>query len=66
MGFVEFRGLDLFWDCRVYGKDAGLCTQKKHHRNIRALIIRIGFWGAVYYIYNKEPRNMVLVFFSPL
>ena len=23
--------------------------------NIGALIIRIGFWGPLYYIYNKEP-----------
>ena len=23
--------------------------------NIGALIIRIGFWGPVYYTYNKEP-----------
>ena len=23
--------------------------------NIGALIVRIGFWGPFYYIYNKEP-----------
>ena len=26
---------------------------------IRALIIRIGFWGPLYYTYKKEPRNSV-------
>ena len=24
-------------------------------KNIEALIIRIGFWGILYYAYNKEP-----------
>ena len=27
--------------------------------SIGALIIRIGFWGPVYYNYNKEPPKMV-------
>ena len=27
--------------------------------NIGALIIRMRFWGPVYYIYNKEPSRLV-------
>ena len=27
--------------------------------NIGSLIIRIGFWGPLYYIYNKEPPKIV-------
>ena len=35
--------------------------------NIGALAIRIGFWGLLYYNYNKEPPEIVLVFFcAPL
>ena len=26
---------------------------------IGALIIRIGFWGILYYSYNKEPPNSI-------
>ena len=29
--------------------------------NIGALIIRIGFWGPLYYNYGKEPPKIVLV-----
>ena len=29
--------------------------------NIGALIIRIGFWGPLYYNSNKEPPKIVLV-----
>ena len=25
--------------------------------NIRAVIIRIGFWGIIYFRYDKEPQN---------
>ena len=28
-----------------------------HSGNIGALIIRLGFWGPLYYNYNKEPGN---------
>ena len=28
---------------------------------MRDLIIRIGFWGPLYYNYNKEPPKIVLV-----
>ena len=27
--------------------------------NIGALMIRIGFWGLLYYTYNKEPPKIV-------
>ena len=27
--------------------------------NVGALIIRIGFWGPLYYIYDKEPPKIV-------
>ena len=26
--------------------------------NIGALIIRVGFWGPLYYNYNKDPQNI--------
>ena len=33
-----------------------LGLQREERRaNIRALIIRIGFWGPLYYTYKKEP-----------
>ena len=32
--------------------------------NIGALIIRIGFWGILYYNYNEGPPEIVLVAIS--
>ena len=33
--------------------------------NIGALIVRIGFWGPLYYTYNnKEPTAIVLVYYG--
>ena len=29
--------------------------------NIRTLIFRIGFWGMLYYIYNREPPKSYLI-----
>ena len=29
--------------------------------NTGALIIRLGFWGPVYYTYNKEPPNKIVL-----
>ena len=28
-------------------------------RNIGALIVRIGFWGIIYYEFYKEPQNSI-------
>ena len=39
---------------------AGPVTLNFKPVNIGALIIRIGFWGPLYYNYNKEPPKMVL------
>ena len=33
----------------------GLCCFAAERTNIGALIIRIGFWGPLYYSYIKEP-----------
>ena len=30
-------------------------------RNIRALILRIGFWGPLYYNYNSEPHLLAII-----
>ena len=32
--------------------------------SIGALVIRIGFWGSVYYSYNKKPPRIILVVIS--
>ena len=32
-----------------------------HAATVRALIVRRGFWGMLYYNYNKEPLKTVLV-----
>ena len=32
-------------------------NEETYMRNIGALIIRIGFWGPLYYKYNKEPQK---------
>ena len=35
--------------------------------NIRgALVIRIGFWGILYFDYNKEPQNPILSIKAPI
>ena len=36
-------------------------TLLQHDHDIGALIIRIGFWGILYYSYNKEPPKIVQV-----
>ena len=33
--------------------------------NIGALIIRIGFWGILYYTYNKEPPKPIVIIKAP-
>ena len=41
---------------REIGGCRGLCAvPENEHGAIGALLIRIGFWGALYYNYNKEP-----------
>ena len=45
---------------RISRNTHGLSTPKpetlnRRNPNIRASIIRIGFWGPLYYIYNEEP-----------
>ena len=34
---------------------------KARFANLGALIFRIGFWGLLYYSYNREPHKTVLV-----
>ena len=33
--------------------------------NVGAFFIRLGFWGIVYYSYNKEPQKPILIITSP-
>ena len=33
--------------------------------NVGALIIRIGFWGPLYYNYDKEPQNSIGNYLGP-
>ena len=35
--------------------DADLSVKKAQSARVGALISRIGFWGPLYYNYNKEP-----------
>ena len=39
---------------RYHSSTSGARTVRDH---VGALIIRIGFWGPLYYNYNKEPAN---------
>ena len=31
--------------------------------NIGAIILRIGFWGPLYFTQNKEPQNSIAIVF---
>ena len=35
------------------------CPLHSNTGNVGALIIRIGFWGILYYRYNKEPQDSI-------
>ena len=37
------------------GHQSSCCSHRQFEPYIEALIIRIGFWGPLYYSYNKEP-----------
>ena len=41
----------------IHDKDRLSRRGKLTHNDIGALIIRLGFWGILYYNYNKEPRK---------
>ena len=36
--------------------------ERRTGHNIGALIIRIGFWGILYYNYHKEPQNNIGIY----
>ena len=44
----------------------GFSASSSSERTMKALIIRIGFWGPLYHIYNKEPQKQYWEFFRPL
>ena len=52
---------------RMQEEQAGYCPGyfSPTHPTIEALIIRIGFWGPLYYNYNKEPQNPILIIKAP-
>ena len=65
------RGLNQKFVARAITIDVSpeprqLSAQLPPSSNIGALIIRIGFWGPLYYIYNKEPpQNSIGNYLGP-
>ena len=65
-GGLKVRSGQWWAEFRVWGSG---CTVQSTQSNydpvfqerftIGALIIRIGFWGPLYYNYNKEPQNSI-------
>ena len=53
------------WPTGAPAREAGLGLARRAPQiipvNMGALIIRIGFWGILYYSYNKEPPNPILI-----